>query len=938
MAEVQPAKNVITLDLSKKTITRSKRNKQNLLNEEKDMNVNEFLDEVDELIGEEETTETESNKCNYDNVMNDLREFKFNDIELTEAQNGGRYKAKSLMIGDRWCIYRGQWQKYNNQKVNDRNIQPISNINDMKEVIVRILGDASGNNSNNTFFEIFNNETKHIHPFFDVDLKKGEDLGIVVNNAADVEKLFRMCKTTIKSIMKEYFDFEANILTMGYVNENVEGINDSIFAKHKKNCSKIASFHFIVINGAVEKEDFINIMKNYKDVSKLFDYSVYNGNSFRHSLTPKVMYDKKSRKKEVNHTSKGFIIDIEGMKEDEHDWDYLDKSFVHVLDSVYTVYHPVKEFKKFNNVRYEQDDEFELILNKSINSNMSKDVFWKLIHGLDGVGLIHGYTQYSIQEEISLLPLFQSIISCMSDEVNEEVISEAIDYVNNLPCLTSKASEKFSDILCSAQNLNNYCNWKTLANMIKFHNNDYYEQHLKDILIYDSRTNQIVSGDVDSDDSFTTYDIYQKDYINGNTFDIKQFLTDLRRVMIVVDTKPRTYMFKDLDTNNKCITYSYMNEVQTRQYYENIKLGKMIVNDKEKELNVWSILNHGKNKNNFLYSGIRFYSKDKRVFSWFHGYKYQCLETIDQDKIKDYLEFIRVIIANGNEECYEYILNWISLIIQKPNAKTETAIVIKGKQGTGKTCFTNRICKLLKGYSKKNVTNIDDIVGKFNASIENNKLIVCNELTSAEANKYLNSDALKSVITEKQIEINQKNEKVRTCENVCNLIIVSNNDAPIKIENGDRRYVVLETSAIHKDDFDYFSSLHKNFDDDFYNNLFTFFMKRDISNYNPRRIPMTEAKKQIMELSKTHLEIVVSSFVEEYNEQLAEGWNTQFAYQSFKTYLEDNGHKLYNNIIFGREIIKYCDKKRVRLNGKLEWQYLLKDEFKIPFDEEQLIE
>ena len=892
-------------------------------------------EELMQLLNE---IETGNHDCatygSYDDVINKLREFKFNDIELTEAQNGGRYKAKTISVGDEWCKYRTQWQKYTNQNIqNKKDIVKVNNIVDIKNIVIDLVTRASGERSSDTFFEIFNNETKHIHPFFDVDVKEGEDLGITINNASDIEKLWRMCKNAIKNLISEYFDFEASIMTMGYVNKDVDGVKDSIFAKFAKDCSKIASFHFIVMNGAVEKDDFINIMKGYKESCKLFDYSVYNGNSFRHALTPKVMYDKKSRKKNVSHTSKGFFIDIDGKKDGDSDWQYIDKSFVHVLDIFYTVYHPVKEFTVFSSVKNNQTDEFEFMLHKSINSHMTKEVFWELINGLDGVDAIHGFSQYSIEQEISLLPLFQSILSCASDEINEDVITEAIEYVRGLPCLTSSASEKFSDMLSNAQDLNNLCTWKTLANMIKYHNNSYFEEKLKDLLIYDARTKQIVSGDVDLDDSFTTMDLCEKNYVNGSTFDIREFLTDLRRVMIIVDTKPRTYVFKDYDSDNKCVKFSYLNDNQASQYLGNIKLGTVVVNNKDKELNAWSILNHGKNKNNFMYRGIRFYSKDKHVFSMFHGYKYKCVESINEAKISDYLKLIHDVIANGDEECYEYLLNWISLIIQKPNAKAETAIVIKGAQGTGKTMFTNRISKLLKGYSKKNVTNIDHIVGKFNTAIENNKLIVCNELASAETNKYLNSDALKSVITEKQVEINQKNEKVRTCENVCNLIIVSNNDAPIKIENGDRRYVVLEASSVHKGDFDYFTELHKNFDDEFYNNLFTFFMKRDISRFNPRKIPMTEAKKQIMELSKSSFEL----FIEEYNEKLSEGMNKQQAFAWYKTFAQDNGFQLCNIKTFGMNMCKYCETKRVRLGGKLEWRYQLKDEFKQPFDEEQLV-
>ena len=62
---------------------------------------------------------------------------------------------------------------------------------------------------------------------------------------------------------------------------------------------------------------------------------------------------------------------------------------------------------------------------------------------------------------------------------------------------------------------------------------------------------------------------------------------------------------------------------------------------------------------------------------------------------------------------------WIALILQKPNLKTETAIVILGNQGTCKNVFTNVICKLMARYANENVTSIDSVVSKFNAILKN---------------------------------------------------------------------------------------------------------------------------------------------------------------------------------------------------------------------------
>ena len=365
-------------------------------------------------------------------------------------------------------------------------------------------------------------------------------------------------------------------------------------------------------------------------------------------------------------------------------------------------------------------------------------------------------------------------------------------------------------------------------------------------------------------DSFNLIDIMQKcPYADNALTDdkIDEAVRDLQKVFCYCQSVPPVYMIKSFDAINEIPKVSYTNEKIARPIFNKIIIGNVFRDNKMKKFSLWDLFIENQLK--FSVKFLKFYSEDEQAFSYFRGYDYNELDEVKKEVIEPFLNHVHDVIANNNEEIYKYILIWIASVLQKPNFKTETALVILGNQGTGKNIFTNVICKLMARYANENVTNIESIVGKFNAILENKKLLVLNELQSIDMNKYLNSDALKSVITDKKININQKNEPERLSENVANFIMVSNNNVPIKIEGTDRRYMVTKTSDKHRGDFKYFDNLCDSFTTEFYENLFTFFMKLDVRNYNLREIPDTEAKELIKEASMSSYELFAREYYDE---------------------------------------------------------------------------
>jgi putative DNA primase/helicase len=276
------------------------------------------------------------------------------------------------------------------------------------------------------------------------------------------------------------------------------------------------------------------------------------------------------------------------------------------------------------------------------------------------------------------------------------------------------------------------------------------------------------------------------------------------------------------------------------------------------------------------------------------------------------------VIAAGDETIAAYLHNWIAYIIQKPGARTLTARILKGIQGAGKNAFTDVLSELFRGYSLPNVMDLSALTG-FNSSIEGKVLVVLNEARDVGAEKYQNWDKLKGTITEPTLEIEEKYVQRHTAQNVINLIFTTNSDYPVKIETGDRRYVVLFVDGKYKGKKSdpYWKAFFEERDSaDFYNQLFTFYATRDISKFDPSEIPETQAKKDIVNAGKSGLDLIIEQNFQQFKEGIPcqEALNLQPP--EYKT------QKAFQLALAGK-----CDRKQVRYNGSRIYKYILKPEF-----------
>ena len=203
-----------------------------------------------------------------------------------------------------------------------------------------------------------------------------------------------------------------------------------------------------------------------------------------------------------------------------------------------------------------------------------------------------------------------------------------------------------------------------------------------------------------------------------------------------------------------------------------------------------------------------------------------------------YLEHIRQNICRGDEDLYEYVLDWMADAIQNPGKRPGVALAIRGKQGVGKGVFVNVFASLFGPHAIQ-VTQSSHLVGNFNAHLRDKLLVFADEAFWAGDKRA--EGVLKGLVTEDNIAIEMKGIDVQSSPNYVRLILASNNEWIIPASADQRRFVVIEASEARIQDASYFGSIINQIENGGREALMYFLSERDLNGVNLRNIPKTEA-------------------------------------------------------------------------------------------------
>lgn len=208
---------------------------------------------------------------------------------------------------------------------------------------------------------------------------------------------------------------------------------------------------------------------------------------------------------------------------------------------------------------------------------------------------------------------------------------------------------------------------------------------------------------------------------------------------------------------------------------------------------------------------------------------------------------IKYVVCNGDDAIFRYVLRWMAWCIQNPAQQAEVALVLQGKKGTGKGTL-GRWMLTIFGTHGLHILHRRHLVGNFNAHLRLTCFAFADE--AFFAGDHEGQAVMKGLITEDQITIERKGADAFGVCNRLKIMMATNERWVIPASEDERRYCVLEISDTKRGDHAYFGALDKHMREGGLSALLHHLLNLDLSDFNIRAVPNTEAleKQKLLSL------------------------------------------------------------------------------------------
>jgi len=279
-------------------------------------------------------------------------------------------------------------------------------------------------------------------------------------------------------------------------------------------------------------------------------------------------------------------------------------------------------------------------------------------------------------------------------------------------------------------------------------------------------------------------------------------------------------------------------------------------------------------------------------------------------------------LSNHDKKVEDYLIKWLAHIVQFPAIKPNTAILLKGNEGAGKSVYAEMYLKHILGGNRITITSKIDMILGLNAVNEGKLLTVLNEASGAETHKKC--ETLKDYITQTVTTTKKLYHDPIDTVSRDRLIFTTNNLNSIPATKDNRRWVIVQVSNALKGNHAYFKELFKDLNNltimrKFYEEL----KNIDLSEWEPEDFPITELAMDIYELNENVYDEFgheVSNLLNIRNQfKIVEDCYVVSAgdlYSVFREWWDNSGRQMTNIPTYKKFGVNFKDNKKVKRRFK----------------------
>lgn len=252
----------------------------------------------------------------------------------------------------------------------------------------------------------------------------------------------------------------------------------------------------------------------------------------------------------------------------------------------------------------------------------------------------------------------------------------------------------------------------------------------------------------------------------------------------------------------------------------------------------------------------------KRFYNLWRGFSYEPLDRgmAPNKTMWNAVEmWKRHILENycaGNEAHAKWLTGWFAHMVQRPQEKPLTALVLRGKKGNGKSAGVDRVGALfLPHYFAASDERY--LIGNFNSYMKNTLMFALEE--AAWAGNKRAQGVLQELVTRGDMPIEEKFREVYRADNFMRLVIISNEGwvVPASLRD-ERRWAVFdvemrthpfETPEHKRTVRKWFHDMRVGMEQGGYRYLLTYLQSFDLEDFDPNEAPLTEGLARQKEAS-----------------------------------------------------------------------------------------